>query len=215
MLDALKRFASEHILADDADAKPAASGPTTPAAPTTTISSTAAASNEFVTLLRQAIKARNTPYTSLLTAIDRLTMIPDMTVRTQAAFATIQGEGRGVREVLGAVDVHLQDLESQRMQFSQALDRQRAAAVGAAQAELDGVVPANDAAQRQIEQLTQQITALSQQIAERNGRAIELQAQITNETARFALQAQQFESALTVVKTELEGQKSVLAATLK
>ena len=216
MLDALKRFANEHILADGAQV-PLENGSAPPVRQPATLPSASAgpSDNPFIDLLRQAVKARNSPYTSLQLAIDKLSMIPDPTVRTQAAFATIQGEGRGAREVLQAVDVHLQDLESQKMQFSQAVERQRTAALGALQSELDSIAPANAAAQQQIEQLSQQINNLTQQIGQRNARAGEVQAQIATEGQRFTLQGQQFEAALTIVKAELEGQKMVLATTLK
>lgn len=215
MLDSLKRFAAEHILADDGGRPVEASKPVATGQGTTFSTPATAANNEFLTALRTAIKARNTPYTSFLSQFDRLSMIPDPATRTQAAFATIQGEGRGVRELLQAVDVHLADLESHRMQFAQALERQKTTALGALKTELDGVGPANQAAQQQIESLTQQIAALTQQIGTRQARAVELQASIATEGARFDQQAAQFDAALGIVKSELESQKTVLGTTLK
>ena len=212
----LSDFLNKYVLAGDGDtAKPAAPA----AAPATqalgAAPSTVAASNEFVTALRNAIKARSTVYTALLQAADKLvSIIPDPNTRLKAAFASVQGEGRGLREVIGALDVHVADLESQRMQFGQALAKQREAAVGVLQRELDGLKPANDTAAQQIQAMTAQIQQLQTLITTNTTRAAELQGQITAQTMQFTQTEQQFVSALQIVKSELDGQKAAVMSVL-
>ena len=154
-------------------------------------------------------------YTALLQAADKLvSIIPDPNTRLKAAFASVQGEGRGLREVIGALDVHVADLESQRMQFGQALAKQREAAVGVLQRELDGLKPANDTAAQQIQAMTAQIQQLQTLITTNTTRAAELQGQITAQTMQFTQTEQQFVSALQIVKSELDGQKAAVMSVL-
>lgn len=212
----IKGFFDKYVLADDATSPapaPAAPANTAPMgqAPSTVVNS----NNEFVTALRNAIKARQTAFTSLLAAADKLAgIIPDPITRLRAAFATVSGEGRGIREVLGAIEVHIADLESQRMQFTRALEGQKQQAIGTLQHELDSLKPANESALQQIQSMTEQIGQLQQLVQNNNLRAGELQTKIATEGARFTASAQQFETALVLVKSELDGQKAAVTSTL-
>jgi predicted nucleic acid-binding Zn-ribbon protein len=113
-----------------------------------------------------------------------------------------------------AITVHISDLEGQKLQFQRALEGQRAAKLGGLQAELDALKPANDNAAAQIASMTQSIQQLQQLIATNTARAGELQGQLSAESANFTASAQQFEVALTIVKQELEGQKTAVLSTL-
>lgn len=212
----IKGFFDKYVLADDPTSPapaPAAPANTAPmgAVPSTVVNT----NNEFVTALRNAIKARQTAFTALLAAADKLAnIIPDPITRLKAAFATVSGEGRGIREVLGAIEVHIADLESQRMQFSRALEGQKQQAIGTLQHELDNIKPANDSAMAQIQSMTEQIGQLQQLVQNNNLRAGELQTKIATEGARFTASAQQFETALVLVKSELDGQKAAVTSTL-
>lgn len=184
-----------------------------PPAPGMTLAS--ATPNPFTDALRAAIKNRPTAFTTLLVAADKLAnIIPDPTTRLKAAYATVSGEGRGFREVIGAIDVHVADLEAQKMQFTQALERQRREAIGALEAELNSLPQANNTANTQIQAMTQQIQQLQELIAKNNARMAELQAAVAAETSKFTASQQQFESALVMVRGELEGQKSAVMSTL-
>jgi chromosome segregation ATPase len=213
----LKGFLDKYVLADEAGAAaqpPAATKPATQAfgaAPSTVQPS----GNEFVTALRNAIKARQTAYTALLGAADKLAgIIPDANTRLKAAFATVQGEGRGLKEVLGAIDIHVSDLEGQRMQFSAALQKQKDAAIGTLQRELDGLKPANDSAQQQIQSMSEQIAQLQALMQTNQQRATTLQGEIASQTTNFTISEQSFSAALTLVKSELEGQKTAVMSVL-
>jgi chromosome segregation ATPase len=170
--------------------------------------------NTFVAALRQAIKQRSSAFTNLLAAADKLaSIIPDPATRLRAAFAT-SGDGRGPKEIVDAITVHISDLEGQKLQFQRALESQRAAKLGGLQAELDALKPANDNAAAQIASMTQSIQQLQQLIATNTARGSELQGQLAAETASFTASAQQFELALATVKQELEGQKTAVLSTL-
>ncbi len=184
------------------------------AAAPSNVGAAVAADNTFVAALRQAIKARSSAFTNLLAAADKLaSIIPDPATRLRAAFAT-SGEGRSPKEVVDAITVHISDLEGQKLQFQRALEGQRAAKLGGLQAELDALKPANDNAAAQIASMTQSIQQLQQLIATNTARAGELQGQLSAESANFTASAQQFEVALTIVKQELEGQKTAVLSTL-
>lgn len=208
MLDALKGLIFETESGPRAPAKPAAAPTVSGSAPTAR-----PVDDQFVTALRNAIKARSSAFTALLATADKLSnVIPDSTMRLKAAFATL--EGRGLKEILGAIDVHAADLESQRMQFSRQAEDAMKREVGAKQAELDAIDPAIQVAQSQIEALSRQISSLNETIAQKSARKAELTTEIASETARFDTAKQQFETALTVVKGELDGQKAIIQSAL-
>ena len=174
----------------------------------------APADNEFLTALRNSIKGRSSAYTSLVQAADKLaSIIPDANMRLKAAFATT-GEGRSVKDVTNAIDIHIADLESQKLQCKNAIDAQRQSSVGSLQAELTTLKPANDAAQQQITALTEQIRNLTESITRNNTRAAELQLQINAEELRLDSRQQQFDAALNTVKAELTAQKNIVTSTL-
>ena len=173
------------------------------------------ADNKFVSALRTAIKTRQTAFTTLLGAADKLiSIIPDPNTRLKAAFATVSGEGRGVKEVLAALEIHASDLEGQRLQFSRAAEEAAKNAVGSLQVELDSVQPSIAAAQGQIQSMTAQINTLNEMIAQKSTRGAELTAQITAENQRLAVSQQEFETALMIVKSELDNQKAIILTAL-
>lgn len=209
-------FLNKYVLADGQPSQPAAAKPAqgVPGA-AQMVSPSMTANNEFVTALRNAIKGRATAFTALLQAADKLAgIIPDPNTRLKAAFATVQGEGRGLKEVVGAIEVHMSDLEGQRAQFTAAMEKQKSQALGTLQGELQGLQPANENAQRQIASMSEQIQQLQALIGKNSARAGELQGQINAEGARFSTSQQEFETALTIVKSELEGQKTAVLSTL-
>lgn len=210
MFQALKGM----IFEDEAGApsKTATPQPVKQGAPVGTVSA-APVDDQFVTALRGAIKSRSSAFTALLATADKLAnVIPDANMRLKAAFATL--EGRGLKEILGAIDVHAADLESQRMQFTRQAEDASKAAIGAKQVELDSIDPSIQVAQSQIEALTRQIGTLTDSIAQKSARKAELTTEIASETARFTSAKQQFDTALTIVKSELEGQKAVIQSAL-
>ena len=176
---------------------------------------TGVADDKFVQALRAAIKSRATAFTALLATADKLaSVIPDANTRLKAAYATVAGEGRDVRSILQAIEVHAADLESQRMQFSKQAEDAMKATIGSKKAELDAIDPSIASAQQQVQSLQQQIQALNEAIAQKNIRKGELAADIATEEQRFNSAKQQFETALTIVRAELDSQKAVIQTAL-
>jgi chromosome segregation ATPase len=207
------------VVEDDSSGQSAAPKTTTTAATplghAAPASTAVAADNKFVQALRGAIKNRATAFTSLLAAADKLvTIIPDPTTRLKAAFATVAGEGRGVKEVLGALEIHASDLEGQRLQFQRAAEEAKNIAVGGLQRELDTIQPSVAGAQSQITSMQTQIQSLNELIAQKSARGAELTAQISTENQRLTTSQQEFETALTIVKSELDGQKAIILTAL-
>ena len=173
------------------------------------------ADDKFVLALRTAIKSRSTAFTALLATADKLaSVIPDAATRLKAAYATVAGEGRDVRSILQAIEVHAADLESQRMSFTKQAEDAMRTAVGAKKAELDTIDPSITSAQQQVQALQQQIQALNETIAQKGIRKGELTGEIATEEQRFAAAKQQFETALTIVRAELDSQKAVIQSAL-
>lgn len=171
--------------------------------------------NQFVDALRTTLKNRSTAYTALLTGADKLAAyIPDQTMRFRASYDQIKTEGRGVKEIAAAIEVHAQDLSSQQMIFSQALDKERAKTVGEFEAELRRLEPANANAQQQIQNMEAQIVKLREQMSGTAQRQLELQQQIAIENDRITTSKQQFDTAMNIVKSELDAQKNIVLTAL-
>ncbi len=215
MLNKLKGF----IFEEDANAPAAAQAPATASTAQAPAKSAGAShqaqvvDDEFVQALRGALKSRSTAFTALLNNADKLSsVIPDANMRLRAAFQML--EGRGLKEILGAIDVHSADLESQRLQFARQAEEASKKAIGSKQAELDTIDPSIENAKQQIEALTRNIAALNDVIANNTARKTELTIQINEENQRFEAAKQRFETALTIVKSELEGQRAVVQSAL-
>lgn len=212
MWDKIKGFIVEEDTSATPQVKPQVS---TPIGATPQTQSSSAGDDKFVQALRTAIKSRATAFTALLATADKLaSVIPDANTRLKAAYATVAGEGRDVRSILQAIEVHAADLESQRMQFSKQAEDAMKVTVGSKRAELETIDPSIASAQQQVQSLQQQIQALNEAIAQKNIRKGELTADIATEEQRFNAAKQQFETALTIVRAELDSQKAVIQTAL-
>lgn len=173
------------------------------------------ADNQFVEALRASIKARPTALTALTIAAEKLTtVIPDSNMRLKAAFQMVKSEGRGVKELLDAITVHVADLESQKMQFSRAMDTESQRTIGNLQVMADSLTANSKSAQDQIVSLQDQITQLTIQITENSTKLSTTNQQIAVEQSRLAQNAHQFDNALVVVKNELENQRVIIQSAL-
>jgi chromosome segregation ATPase len=171
--------------------------------------------NQYIDALRAAIKARPTALTALTAAAEKLTtVIPDANMRLKAAFQMVKSEGRGVKELLDAITVHVADLESQKLQFSRAMETESQNAIGKLQADANTFTSSTQVAQQQIKQLQQQLEQLNSLIVTNNNAFAETTQKINVEKSRLGENAQQFDTALTVVKSELENQRVVIQSAL-
>lgn len=171
--------------------------------------------NEFLDVLRNMIKSRKTAFTALLEAADRLNaIIPDQNTRLKAAFATVSSEQRGLKEILGAIEMHAADLEAQKMNFGRTLEQKINESVGSMNHEKASLTNANQTANGQIQSLMDQIASLRQMISANESKIVEIDVKISSETSRFTTMQSQFDVAMTIVKQELDGQKAAVASTL-
>ena len=173
------------------------------------------ASNKYVGLLRQAMQQRPTALTALTNAAEKLEgVIPDRSMRIKAAFQMVKSDGRGVKELLDAITIHVADLESQRLQFSRAMETESATAIGTLESEASTLAFNTKSAQDQILQLQSQLNGLTNIINENNTKAFEITNKIAGEKNRLDQNARQFDVALQIVKGELEGQRTVIQSAL-
>lgn len=171
--------------------------------------------NEYVELLRKAILGRASALTSLLNAADKLaTVIPDPTMRIKAAYQMVKSEGRGLNELLQAIEIHASDLASQERQFAAAAEQAFNTATGALDRELGALGPSSENARSQIESLQQQIANLNTVISNNTVRQTELTGKIAEEKAHFEANKVKFATALSAVQAELQSQKTVISSTL-
>lgn len=218
MLEALKGL-GKHIFEDDGKSTPAqTANPNTPIGVTATAVTSGAAipaNNEYVGLLRTALKSRVTAFTNLLTAADKLaTVIPDPNMRLKAAYEMVKADGRGLNELLQAIDIHANDLASQERSFLAQAESALGSAIGAMERELQSLDSTNTSARQQIESFQQQIATLNTTIANNSVRQTELSNSIASERARFDTNKIQFSSALSTVQAELSSQKTIISSTL-
>ena len=174
-----------------------------------------ASDNQYIGALRDAIKGRSTALTALTAAAEKLiTVIPDADMRLKAAFEMIKGDGRGVKELVDAITVHIADLESQKLQFTRAIDAESQSTIGQLQAELSSNAANTESAQNQIKSMQAQIDQLRKEVTIYGNRKIEIDQNIQAETARLSQNTQLFELALITVKNELENQRKLIQTSL-
>lgn len=169
---------------------------------------------EFVAAIRKAVMGRNTALTQLMATADKMTnIIADPQLRLKAAYAAA-GDGRSVKQIIEAVDVHLSDVDGEELRFKSAMD-------GKAHAELTPL-------EQQAVQLGSQIKSAQEQIAAFQARVIELtnnigtmtqqQAEtnttIANKRHELGVMAEGFKAAASAVRAELQGNKVTISSAL-
>jgi predicted nucleic acid-binding Zn-ribbon protein len=166
----------------------------------------------------QAIKTntlnRKTPYTALLEAAEKLaSVIPDQVTRLKAAYAMV-GEQRTVGAILQAIDVHISDVDGERLRFNQASDQRRKTELSSLTAASQQLAEANKSMNGEIAAMQERIRALTDSIITNEGKVSELTAQLNSRTLEFDLAVQQFDAATNTVRAELEQQRAAISSTL-
>jgi hypothetical protein len=218
MFNSLKNMIFEE---DPNEVKPAAhaqaaptftNGQLAPASPGFT--TTPQVSPEFVTAIRKVVLGRNTALTQLLGAADKLTtIIPDPTTRFKAAFATA-GNGRSVKQIAEAVDIHISDVDGEELRFKAAIDQKVASEVGTLEQRAQLAAQAIQSAQQQIEQAQQRITELTQQIGRQQGEQAQAQAEANAKRNEIEQASVQFKLAAQHVRHELQSHKTTIMSAL-
>lgn len=189
--------------------------PTTPNVTAPAVVPYVDSNNEFIAVLREAIRSRHSAYNSLLAAADKLkAILPDPTTRFRAAYATIAGEGRNPQSIVESIRIHQNDLQAQRGAFEQQAKDSMQKAIGAKRAELNNIDPSVSTLQQQIDALQQQISQLQGSIHSKNERRVVLQSEIAQDEAKFHAATERFNAALATVSGELEAESQIIQTAL-
>lgn len=171
--------------------------------------------NRYIEVLKTAIKSRPTALTALIQTSEKLAkVIPDSSTRLKAAFEMVRGEGRGIKELLAAFEIHAADLESQRLAFERSIEKEQHKSVGNLETEISNIQVWTQNTNIEIQQAQQRIATLNDEKNASLTRSAELNKLLENEALRFTQEGHDFAAALDIVKTELDTQKSVIQASL-
>lgn len=199
----------------NAKAQPAIVPPPTaaaPAAPVTAGQATSPAISsenaEMIDVIRKATLGRKTAYTALLEAANKLAnVIPDANTRIKAAYAMVGGEQRTAETIIGAIDIHISDVDAEQRRLAAQLETSAMAQVNKLRDQANQLTEANADRQRQIEALQKQISTTANDIAELTTTAASNQQKIDASGAQGA-------RAIQVVRGELESQRALLSTLL-
>lgn len=171
-------------------------------------------SPEFVAAIRKAVLGRNTALTQLMTMADKLiSIIPDPSQRLKAAYATA-GDGRTVKQIVDAVDVHLSDVDGEEQRFKIALDGKISAEVAPLEQQAQILAGQVTTAQQQIEQAQARIAELTANIGTLSQNAAQAAAQAQQKRQEIEILAGNFKLAANAVRAELQQNKMVIATAL-
>lgn len=201
--------------------KPVATTVVTPIAPGistvpahTVISTSYGANPEMVASIRQGTMARKTPYTALLEAADKLAnVIPDSTTRLKAAYAMI-GDNRSVASISNAIDLHVQDVQGEKMRFAQQATAKRAATVDPLKKQVSDLSTQNQNISTEISNINQRIQQLQETQRTNEVQISTLTGQAQQKETEIAAVEAQFDAAATQVCSDLEQQRAAITSTL-
>ena len=175
-----------------------------------------AVDQQMLTTLREQIAARSTAYVTLTEAAQRLSgVIPDQTTRLKAAFAMVSGEGiRSVASITQAIDVHIADLEGERMRFKQASDAQTSVKSAALRKQADALAAQAAAGSAQIERMQADIASLQADSVQTAAQCRALNAQADQADTEITAISAAFDRAVDFLKADLAANKTTLNAIL-
>jgi chromosome segregation ATPase len=170
--------------------------------------------DEMVQAIKRNTLSRKTPYTALLEAADKLAnVIPDPNMRLKAAYAMV-GEQRTVEAIMKALDIHISDVDGEKMRFGQATDQRRKTELGSLTTQLTQLNTSTEQMQTEITNLHARIQQLNTTINDNTVKANELAAQVNSRGAEYDATVAQFENAAQLVRGELEQQRIAISSTL-
>ncbi|MES2018001.1 MAG: hypothetical protein V4484_16050 [Pseudomonadota bacterium] len=187
---------------------------TSPKAPTVTGMAPKAAApvsinQQMLATLREKITSRSTAYVTLIEAAQRLaSVIPDEATRMKAAFAMVSGEGiRSVASITQAIDVHIADLEGERMRFKQASDLQTNVKSAALRKQAETLATQTDCMQTEIARLQADVVKNTAQCRDLTMQADQADTEITSIAAAF-------DRSVDFLKADLAAKKAALSSIL-
>jgi len=169
---------------------------------------------EFVAAIRKAVFGRNTALTQLMAAADKLvSIIPDASTRLKAAYATV-ADGRTVKQIADAVDVHLSDVDGEEQKFQRAIEGKAQTEVAPLEQRSHLASQAIEAAQQQITQANARIVELTTQIGQQQQEQIQSAQAAQAKKQELELMANNFKLAANAVRSELQSNKTVILTAL-
>lgn len=205
---------------DPGASKPAVSVPTAPAATLTAGPSMAApllspgVNPEFVAAIRKAVMGRNTALTQLMATADKMSnIIADPQLRLKAAYAAA-GDGRSVKQIIDAVDVHLSDVDGEELRFKTAMDGKVHAELAPLEQQHVALAGQIKSSQEQIASLQARIIELTNNIGTMTQQQAEASTAIANKRQELSTMADSFKAAAAAVRSELQANKATISSAL-
>lgn len=171
---------------------------------------------EMLAALQKKITARSSPYVTLMEAAQRLaTVIPDEPTRLRAAFAMVAGDGnRSVPSITQAIDVHIADLEGERIRFKNASEEQTSSKSTALRNQAASLLAQSAANTSQIERLQEEIKKLQDTLVKNAALTTDLNTQAEAAEASIKAVAMAFDRTVDFVKNDLTAKKLSLSSLL-
>lgn len=215
-----KKFLGLFVEIDETAEAPAQASPAPKAAAAAGVAATApkpqSVDQDMLATLQKKISSRSTAYVTLIEAAQRLvSVIPDEPIRLKAAFAMVSGEGnRSVASITQAIDVHIADLEGERIRFKNASDAQTNVKSAALRKQADTLTAQSEGSTGQIERLQAEIAKLQEAIANNTAQCRDLIAQADQADAEIKSVSAAFDRTVDFLKTDLAAKKVSLSAIL-
>lgn len=169
---------------------------------------------EMIAGLQQTVAKKPSPYSAFLESTQKLEgIIPDETMRLKAAIASITGDGKRTSDsILSAIDMHISDVEGQRLLFKGASDQRRRAEIDAPKARADSLRAQNTNIAANIEDLQKKIQAMQEQAMTNDSEAQTLDAQSQAANVDITSVENRFGLSVDWVKNELAAKKQLLSS---
>lgn len=168
---------------------------------------------EMLATLQNKINSRTSPYITLIEAADRLvSVIPDEATRFKAAFAMVSGDGnRSVSSITKAIDVHMSDLEGERIRFKKASDEQTMSKSASLREQAKNLAAQNVLSSGQVERLLADIAKLQDSIVKNTAMNNDLTLQADNSEAEIKAVSAKFDRTVDYLKNDLAEKKLSLS----
>lgn len=168
---------------------------------------------DMIAQLRDVVAKKPSAYSAFLEqAATFESIIPDETMRLRAAIASVLKSGsRTFEQISGSIDMHIADVEGQRVLFKGVSDQRRRTEVDAPKQRADQLHNQNVQIAQQIEQRQQEIQRLQEQAAQNDTETNQLLMQSQAAEADIGSVENRFGLSVDFVKNELAAKKQLLS----
>jgi len=191
-----------------------------PAIPVSAVVPTAKAASsvdqEMLASLQKKIHARSSPYITLIEAAQRMSgVIPDESTRIKAAYTMVSADGtRSLSSIMQAIDVHIADLEGERLRFRNASDEQTSRKSAAMRDQARNLEEQNAENAAQIQRLQADVAKLQTAIATNAAQSRELKQEADSADGEIKRVSIAFDVAVDFLKRDLAAKKNSLTTIL-